>query len=99
MRTNLKRCDIAHRGHCKWYYTDNENKIIHIFNGSHDLNMETELEYIFGYHKNHKGLVDKFRNESYNVIVYEKNQNNLYDEVLINPSYYVDKGNNIHLEK
>lgn len=99
MRTNLHRWDIAHKGHCKWYYVDHNNKIIHIFNQSNDLNMETELEYIFGYHKNHKGLVEEFKNESYSVVVYEINENRLYDEVLVNPSYYVDKGNNIHLEK
>lgn len=99
MRTNLHRWDIAHKGHCKWYYVDHNNKTIHIFNQSHDLNMETELEYIFGYHKNHKGLVEEFKNKSYSVVVYEINENRLYDEVLANPSYYVDKGNNIHLEK
>lgn len=99
MRNNLHRWDIAHKGHCKWYYVDHNNKIIHIFNQSHDLNMETELEYIFRYHKNHKGLVEEFKNKSYSVVVYESNENKLYDEILVNPSYYVDKGNNIHLEK
>ena len=99
MKTNLHRWDIAHKGHCKWYYVDHNNEIIHIFNQKHDLNIETELEYVYGYHKNHKGLIEEFRNKSYSVIVYECNEDGLYDEVLVNASYYVDKGNNIHIEK
>ncbi|MDY3002317.1 MAG: hypothetical protein SOR73_11720 [Romboutsia timonensis] len=99
LKTNLHRWDIAHKGHCKWYYVDHEKETVHLFNQKHDLNMETELEYIFGYHKNHKCLVDYLNNKPYNIIVYESNENNLYDEVLVNPSYYIDKGYNIHLEK
>lgn len=99
MKINLHRWDIAYKGHCKWYYVDHNNETIHIFNQKHDLNIETELEYIYGYHKNHKGLIDDFKNKSYSVIVYEGNENSLYDEVLVNASYYVDKGNNIHIEK
>lgn len=99
MKTNLHRWDIAHKGHCKWYYVDHNNETIHIFNQKYDLNIETELEYVYGYHKNHKGLIEEFRNKSYSVIIYEGNEDDLYDEVLVNPSYYVDKGNNIHIEK
>lgn len=99
MKINLHRWDIAHKGHCKWYYVNHNNETIHIFNQKHDLNIETELEYVYGYHKNHKSLVEEFRNKSYSVIVYEGNEDGLYDEVLVNASYYVDKGNNIHIEK
>lgn len=99
MKTNLHRWDIAHKGHCKWYYLDHNNKTIHIFNQKHNLNIETEFEYVYGYHKNHRNLVENFKEESYSVVVYEANENNLYDEVLVNPSYYIDKGSNIHLEK
>lgn len=99
MKTNLHRWDIAHKGHCKSYYVDVENETINIFVQNHDLNIETSLEYIFGYHTNHKGLVEEFKSNKYKVIVYKRNENNLYDEVLGNGNYHIDKGNNIHIEK
>ena len=99
MKTNLHRWDITYKGHCKWYYVNTEEKVIHIFADKHELNTETSLEYIFGYHTNHRSLVDKFKSNEYKVIVYKNNESNLYDEVLVNGSYYVDKGNNIHIEK
>lgn len=99
MKINLHRWDIAHRGHCKWYYIDEDNETIHIFAQKNDLNIETILEFIFGYQTNYKGLVEKFRSDKYKVTVYKGNENNLYDEELVDASYYVDKGNNIHIEK
>ena len=38
LKTNLHRWDIAHKGHCKWYYVDHEKEILHLFNQKHDLN-------------------------------------------------------------
>ena len=99
MKTNLHRWHITHKGHCKWYYVDTNNKTIHIFAQKYDLNMETSLEFIFGYHKNHKGLIEEFRINKHKIIIYKGNDNNLYEEALVDANYYVDKGNNIHVEK